>query len=414
MVLSEERRYLLVGVAIVFGGLGATCLFNLWVDPYSLYQVIESKEFDYNMTHTAPWRLETAYRIRRKRVDTVIMGSSRAISGLSVHDTVWDSAKSRAISIALPGVNMREINAYFKHAHTIQPLSQAVLGLDFFSFNAFSSVREDFDSKRLVNTSFSTQVFALMRDMTSTLLTLDALRASRDELLKTKKEHNDKANIGKPYRKIFKTMERAYIRGLWFPCPVPRFSLDANDMQVDQMAQFREIIVTAKKDDINLHIFISPIHARLHEALYQVGLWEEYERWKRKLVNIVFVNNNSNPRGVQLKIWDFSGYNAYTTEKVPAEADTKGRMDWYLDSAHYTSNFGHLILIEMFGGLDNNSADVRGIGRLLNFVNIEEHLEQLRYARKIYAQNHPEDVDEIIKAVKETQGYRSQKQCRLY
>ena len=409
--MSAERYYLLVGVVIIFVGLGTTGLFNLLVDPYALYQLIERKEFDHNMSHNAPWRLETAYRIRRKRAHTLIMGSSRAISGLPADEKNWGSANLDPINIALPGANMREINAYFKHAHTIQPLSQVVLGLDFFSFNVFSPDREDFNLQRLATASFLAQIFAFIRDTVSTLLTWDVLVASRDALLDTKKKHHDEGSNSKPYRQVFKTMERAYMRGLWFPCPTPKFSLVPDDKQINQLHQFREIVSIAKKEGIDLHLFISPIHARLHEALYQLGLWGEYERWKRKLVNLVVIENNANPNGARLKIWDFSTYNAYTTEKVPIEGDLSTQMDWYLDSAHYTPKFGHLVLTEMFGNRDENA---QRIGRVINLGDVDNHLDNLRQARERYAQSHPEDVAEIAKQVAETQDYRSQKQCRLH
>ena len=83
-------------------------------------------------------------------------------------------------------------------------------------------------------------------------------------------------------------------------------------------------------------------------------MWSDFENWKREIVAIT-------------PVWDFSGYNSITTEPV-----AKG-MKNYLDSSHYSSEVGNLILNRLFNYQEETvTAD---FGILITQENIQSHLD---------------------------------------
>jgi hypothetical protein len=79
---------------------------------------------------------------------------------------------------------------------------------------------------------------------------------------------------------------------------------------------FRSLLDIVYRDNVDLRILISPSHARLWEAPDSVGLWKKFEQWKREMVQINEQQANKYGK-TPFPLWDFSGYNTFTTEEVP-------------------------------------------------------------------------------------------------
>ncbi|CAN7386633.1 hypothetical protein LJR220_003440 [Bradyrhizobium sp. LjRoot220] len=75
------------------------------------------------------------YQVRRIKPDAVILGSSRAETGLDPRHPAW--AGKNVFNFGLPGASSYEVMLAFRHAQASAPLKQAVVGLDFFGFNIF-------------------------------------------------------------------------------------------------------------------------------------------------------------------------------------------------------------------------------------------------------------------------------------
>jgi hypothetical protein len=96
-----------------------------------------------------------------------------------------------------------------------------------------------------------------------------------------------------------------------------------------------------------------------------------------------------------LPIWDFSGYNSYTAEKVPPLGDVNTEMQWYWESSHYKKELGDLVLDRVFGHQEPGRTVNPDFGVLLASENIELHLQQVRNDRQKWRTSFPEDVQEI-------------------
>src|SRR5205823_6596968 len=81
----------------------------------------------------------------------------------------------------------------------------------------------------------------------------------------------------------------------------------------------RQIILTCRQNGIALDLALVPRHADYLEALDQAGLWPRYEQVIGALTRLVAADGDD-----AVRLWDFSGYDTYATEPVPAPTDRSG------------------------------------------------------------------------------------------
>ena len=74
---------------------------------------------------------------------------------------------------------------------------------------------------------------------------------------------------------------------LLFPQGASASRWAADRKRAAAMASFRELLRYARTHDIELRMFISPVHARYLEWYRRVGWWPLYESWKRALVEAI-------------------------------------------------------------------------------------------------------------------------------
>ena len=86
-----------------------------------------------------------------------------------------------------------------------------------------------------------------------------------------------------------------------------------------------------------------PFHAALLEIFNDVGLWPRFVQWQRELAELLPKQPDSD-----VVLWDFSGYNAYTTEAVPDRPrDLTLRTRWYLEFTHFKPALGERMIASM-------------------------------------------------------------------
>ena len=132
-----------------------------------------------------------------------------------------------------------------------------------------------------------------------------------------------------------------------------------------------ELATLATEHRIQLTLYIHPYHADYLDMLGDLRLWESFEDWKRHLVRQVAELQHGS---ADIRIFDFSGYNEFTTEPVPYPGDTKSEMRWYWEPGHYKSALGEHILERIVHGRTH-------FGRVLTEANIESALAEIREER---------------------------------
>lgn len=138
--------------------------------------------------------------------------------------------------------------------------------------------------------------------------------------------------------------------------------------------------------DIRVMVYVNPLHALTLKNFYQQGHWPELEGWKRRLVN---ATDQARRGGCKLQLFDFSGFNSVTSERLP-QVSGKNGMKNYWEGSHYRTVVGRQILAKMIplAGVPV-PAD---FGVKLEQANIEAHLLRIRSERVRYRRKHPQEL----------------------
>lgn len=130
--------------------------------------------------------------------------------------------------------------------------------------------------------------------------------------------------------------------------------------------------------------YIQPIHAL--DELYHIKSWQHMENWKRDLVRVMDGHKKS---GYDIRLMDFSGFNAITSEEIP-QATGKPTMLNYWEASHYRSEVGKKVLNQLFSTTLQPVESAFGVD--LNGTTIEAYLNNLRQRRDTYCQTHTKET----------------------
>jgi hypothetical protein len=243
--------------------------------------------------------------------------------------------------------------------------------------SCFASFFHDFDSwlgvRGLVQSvvTILQQIPEAGRNKPNNIATLLSLYR-RDGLLDDAKVFEDLARAG-GYRSLFGPggQERYYASVVWLPPPDRNYCYSRDGLNTFEI--FENMIRFARQAGIDLRLFIDPVHARMLLAMRYAGLWPPYEEWKRRLVQILAEESSESGKPA-FPLWDFSGFNAVTTETVPPAGDLKTPVKWFWEPAHYKRETGDLILDKVFGYQSSLTLAPNDFGILLTPENVESVL----------------------------------------
>ncbi len=361
--------------------------FNWVMNPYGIFNSPKIEKINKLkpefFTHL---RLAKAWAVYKQKPDGIILGTSRSEFGLDPNHPGWN-VKS-VYNLGLSGANMYEVLRYFQHVHTIKTQKQVVLSVDFFMFNIFASNHADFEESNLaMNPKFSSA------NKFFTLISIDTIWSSIKTLFKQTEAEFAYLSNGQlhwtnyirtvrkqgGHRQFFLLTEEEHMNNTWFNKPQKQYSFVHPKTGESTLKYFSSFLEIAYRDNVDLRIFISPSHARLWEALYSVGLWPQFEQWKREMVRINAEQAHKYGK-TPFQLWDFSGYNSFTTEEVPSLGDIKTEMKWYWEASHYKKTLGDLVLDRIFG----ERIIANDFGKLLKSKNIEQQLAKIRTEQQHY------------------------------
>ena len=395
-------RYAKLLLSIAMAVICSISVFNWLVDPYAFFLSPEVKGINSVKTEAGKlMRINKAYAVKRELPDTVIVGTSRALYLDPMHP-VFKGTKS--FNLALTSASSYELMRYLQHAQALNPLKNIIYGLDYSSFHG--ATQTNFSEERLSANSegsYKSRNWSIyFSDLANAIFTLDALKASIKTIKRQPQGSHSvlsvDANMAERVkrkggqRKIFMGEEFTVLsKGSKAIVSYPDcedFEIIRNDKFPDY-SFFRAIVRQAYEDDIALNMFISPVHARFNELMCASGQWLSMEKWKREIIDIS--EEEARLAGkAPYTIWDFSGYNQFTTEEVPPAGDLSTVMQWYREGTHYSKALGDVILSRIHGEEEYNT-----FGSVISSKNIENHLEATRAARKKYLSLNEDDLVDI-------------------
>lgn len=404
-----SKTHLIRVLKIILFLLGFCLLSNALVDPYKIWNLVSIEGINgHQVTLRSKLPLAKIKRVQKLNAqmpEYLILGSSRALRGIDPEHPAWPS--DRVFNLSMAGLSVNELLLYLKYAQEVQPLKAVVLGADFFSFNIFyrnNSQKEVVDpSLQAAKNKFQNriQLSTTFNSLKHSLLTIrkQESKATRSIIYPKGRtawvnfEYKVKAYKG--FRRLFRKLETVYVH-FYLPKPWMKYQFQ-NDRGKSTWTQYQDILKFCHSNGIVLYVFISPAHAHLLTLIDELGLWSEFESWKENLVahNVAIAG----ALGAQpFPIWDFSGYNAITTEAVPLLDDADTRMQNYLDPSHYKKEIGDLILDKVLGGSTQNE----DFGRRLTPQTLDTVLEEIRRGREKYRQTFPDDIQEIHDLARDT------------
>jgi len=417
---QKSRSYSIRFFYISIGLVAFMVAFNLVVDPLDIYRLVDRQGFNEIKPKISRYsRIAKPIQTERFQPQSLAFGSSRTEYGMNMSHPVWKSAGLPAFNNAVSAATIYDVSRLFQHAVATAPVKTAVIGLDLFMFNAYLREFRAIEQEELlaVTADGKAQTLHKVDQLLITLLSKDIFSASLSTLRKQKEKERKFTREGQRinswqiknkilpkggFYKVFRNDTRGLATEMWSNCRDNHFAYEGNGE--NSFAIFRNMLELAGEEGIELKLFISPSHAWLQEALYAMNLWDEFEQWKRDLVQEVSIANSREKRNY-IALWDFSGYTKYTTEKVPVEGDAETVMAWFIDPSHYADNLGNLLLDKMFG----EEEALEGLGVRLEAENIDQHLSATRQLQDQYRENNPETViwvqemaNEVLELKRET------------
>lgn len=393
METLDHRRYLKFTLIVFLVVVSLVVFFNWVVNPYSLFTEGGGGSQDKPETFTH-LRMVKAAQVRHLRPQALILGSSRAETGLDPSHPLWRAKP--VYNLGLSDAGVYEIKRYFQHACALAPVKQAVVLLDFAAFTAGGHLAPDFREERLAFQLDGSLTLGLWwKDSLMGLATWDAVLGSFNTLAR---KHGEKRYLPDGSRDAKTEESRLLAKGgakKAFAAYENRLlNFDSTQIQVlgkDELDCLKEILAIARRNKIDLRMAIAPLHARYLEILDFQGQWNLYEEWKRTMVRVVETEAAASQQSPFL-LADFSGYNDFTTEAVPQQ----GLAKYYFEASHFTKQLGWELLTKLLGPLDTLSgAKPGGFGVLLKSASLEEHLVAIRDARGRYRESHKAEFENL-------------------
>jgi len=408
------KKYVHGLLAVAGGALLFVIAVNALVNPFNLYDGLRIRGVnDYKYRLIKHQRLTKPAEILRLHPDCLILGTSRIQIGLDPAHPGW--GQCRVYNLALNRSGIYESMRYYQHAAALQRPRKVVLELDqVYGHETTGGFEEE---RLLVKADGSPNPMWWRKhayDIWTGLASLEALRASWQTVFPFYQRRSAGPEDGFwEYTPVDEKMLRHGQRNLFRKTELDAFARPrdqgrppdfrsaavvprAEDSYGKGHQYLRAILRQAHLDGTQMFLIFAPQHARYWNRYLESGRWGTFEARKRMTV---FINEdearlaNREP----FPLWDFSGFNTYTTEPVPPADDRVTRMRWHWEGTHFTKELGDRVLDRVLGFEDSERPVSADFGVRLSSGNLEAHLSAMRVAGDRWRLMHPQDVAETAR-----------------
>jgi len=392
----SAASYIRIWLSSVIAILGTVAAFNLLIDPYDVSRLLELPRLNaMKPAELGRARLRKPFDLWRKSYDGVALGTSQVEHGIDPEHPGLSARGLTFYNAAISEERPFEQALLLRHAAETTRVRFAIVALDFLRYVGGGGRAEfmpaDWTRSRAMIDYLKTLVSATaVRDSIATIGAswdgTPTLQHLPDGLLNIEQYFSA---VGQPdYRSQFNAVDAAYLNGAYKPMLDRRVELERVGFDHSALA---DMLRTAARFNLKLHVFIPPSHARQAEVIRFLGLEPLFRQWLRELACEVASTDSGR---TSVRLWDFSGYNSVTTEAIPPFS-SKDRMQWYQDSVHFSRRTGRTIVDTVLGFSPSELAKDQTFGVQLTSANIDEHFERRRIARERYLAANPEIEAEI-------------------
>jgi hypothetical protein len=378
------HNYLKILAALFAPVMLAMAATNALVDPFAVFPATSLPQLHpYRALGT---RVTKAELLAQVQPQILILGSSRAETGLDPHSPLWKT--DHVFNAALTGAGFEEIGHVFDYALRSSNPKLVVLTVDFLMFTSHRSPRADFERSRFnPNLPRTDYLLANLFSYKTTSASLDALTryfAGAETEYTQLGHHREKYPA--EHRRLFASV-------------LPRKFFQNRETYLDytydrtRLQTLRHIAATCRDRQIDLVVLIPPVHALQLEAIRLMDLWPTFEQWKADLLAALDDLPLASTHPSERSLWDFTGYTGPMAEPVPAADEVAQHMTWYFESSHFKPALGELVIARILShDAPPHSPPTPPIGTPLTSTTIQAHLQRLRNERELYAQSQPHEI----------------------
>ncbi len=402
--LLVPRGYTRLLLALVGSGTILIALFNAAVDPYDWFGwrmpgFNAKKEYAYKMD-----RISKIRDAARHAAPAGCVGTSRVAMGFDPEHTLF---AGDGYNLGMTAANMYESHRNLQHLHALQPQNTAVLGIGLFMFNESGGQAPLFGEQRLrVRADGGYQLSSHWADLPAILWSTSACEASwttlgwqdNDRDLRYRRgrldpdgmDHYLRTHHGQEF--VFQLQEVTFMQQ-FLGFRYEGLPTDGKPAPGSQLATFADCLDFCRREDIDLHICITPIHARLGEVIAACGHWNTFERLKRDLTRLVAAEA-ARADAQPFPLQDFATYTRYNCEETPPLGDLDARMRWYWELSHFRQELGDIVLDRLAGRADPEVPAAFGVR--LEPGRLAAHLRAVRARRDAYRHAHREHWNRLL------------------
>jgi hypothetical protein len=305
------------------------------------------------------------YQLSRIRPRTLLLGNSRVEIGLNPESSIWPASMRPVFNAALAGAGLDKELGMLRQSLASGDLRTVILGVDFADFLARSPVPIQVQDEAMPSLSpswplnwrdplVSSLTISSLTDSFTTLFNQDSATGVTMTPAGFNPLHEYKIHVRRVgYRELFRQKLAAYCRDYARMIAFDPAMADSTP----GLVYLRKLIDVALAHGIRVILFIHPYHGQYLDLLHELGFWESFESWKRSLSRLV--EDERHQHDTVIRLFDFSGYNAFTTEPLPGAGTTAPDMRWYWEPGHYKSGLGELMLKQMVVGAGGFGTEIR-------------------------------------------------------
>ncbi len=382
------RKFVLVIFLAAFATVATALVVNLLVDPYGIHGAPRINGFNAlkPASNQQAW-LAKAARARRAKPVVLLLGNSRVDIGLDPQSPAWPANDGPVFNMGVPGSGIAAQPGALDAVAAYAPLSLVVVGVDFLDFLPRRGSAED-------NLSLADTAPRMRLDPRSFAQTSLSLSALADSVYTVWKQRDpnaaDMTPLGfNPFREYRKYVALEGHAALAAQKNASNFrhmmALEAGRWSSLSIAALRAQLRTAARLRVPVVVFTFPYHAEMLESMAIAGLWPALESWKRLMTEVVEEERLRQP-GLDVQLWDFTGYSRFATEPFPPLGDTRTQMRWFWEPGHFKAELGERLIRRMFT-IGEGDAE---FGARLDLRSIDGRLAAVRAARRLWRRSAPD------------------------
>ena len=367
------KSYLRLQITLAVILLAMLAAFNIQADPYARFgrDAGDANGLLIRFPTVRSWANTTIHRVAHHDYDAIFIGNSRTWRGL---DPDHMKGVFKAYNASFSSLNFEDIYTVLLPILAKKKISTLVIGLDFGMERKIRAKRlvSDLSAKGFSPAGFFSSILGFYTTKDSLIL----LRTKRSGLVVPEIRPDGFIITDSERRSLREQREilNEMIGGI--------VSLGRSPMsRSDGWRYFKDIVEECRERNINLIMFLSPIHVKLMEGIHESGLYGEFEDWIRMIVDIAYKSENRLEDYQNVSVWSFCGYNSITTDPFP-ESPLDKEMQWYFEASHYRPEVGDMVLYRMLGSAGGGVPE--DFGALLTPKNINVSLERMRLEREAY------------------------------